>query len=37
VAKLIQLYGPLDAERALEMGKKAGFAQSKSTPAEAKK
>jgi hypothetical protein len=27
VAKLIQLYGQLDAERALELGKQAGFAQ----------
>jgi hypothetical protein len=37
VAKLIQLYGQLDAERALEVGKKAAFEQSKPAPAKAKK
>jgi hypothetical protein len=36
VAKLIQLYGRLDAERALEVGKEAAFVQSSSKAAEAK-
>jgi hypothetical protein len=31
VAKLVQFYGQLDAERALEVGKQAAFAPSKST------
>jgi hypothetical protein len=36
VAKLIQLYGQLDAERALAVGKQAAFAQSGSTAAATK-
>jgi hypothetical protein len=35
VAKIIQLYGLLDAKRALEVGKKAAFAQGESAVAEA--